>query len=128
VLQFVATRLQQCVRQSDTVSRHGGDEFVVLLSEVEDTDGATLIAEKVLEAMVGPHLVAGHRLRVTLSIGISLHPDHGEDIDAVLRNADTAMYHAKKIGRCNYQVFAPDMRLTDADSEAVTVPMHAVPR
>jgi diguanylate cyclase (GGDEF)-like protein len=109
VLQSAAKRLQACVRRSDTVSRQGGDEFVVLLAEVEQAPDAVLTAEKVIEAMAEPHLIGAHRLHVTLSIGISLYPDDGKDVEAMVRNADTAMYHAKRNGRNNYQRFTPDM-------------------
>jgi len=109
LLQSVAKRLEGCVRHSDTVSRQGGDEFVVLLSEVEAAQDAPLAAEKFIKAMAEPHLIGGHRLNVTLSIGISLYPDDGEDAEAVLTNADTAMYHAKRGGRNNYQRFTPKM-------------------
>ena len=109
LLQSVAKRLQECVRHSDTVCRQGGDEFVVLLAEVEAVQDAALTAEKLIEAMAAPHLIGGHRLHVTLSIGISLYPDDGKDVEALVRNADTAMYHAKKSGRNNYQAFTPDM-------------------
>ena len=109
LLQSAAKRLQACVRNSDTVSRQGGDEFVVLLAEVEAVSDAALAAQKLIEAMAAPHLIGGHQLHVTLSIGISLYPDDGKDVETVLRNADTAMYHAKKRGRNNYQAFTPDM-------------------
>jgi diguanylate cyclase (GGDEF)-like protein len=109
LLQSVAKRLEGCVRHSDTVSRQGGDEFVVLLSEVEAAQDAALAAEKFIKAMAEPHLIGVHRFNVTLSIGISLYPDDGEDAEAVLTNADTAMYHAKRGGRNNYQRFTPEM-------------------
>jgi len=109
LLQSVANRLQRCVRLSDTVSRQGGDEFVVLLPEAKAVQDAVLTAEKLIGAMAQPHVVGGHRLHVTLSIGISLFPDDGEDIESVVRSADTAMYQAKRNGRNNYQVFTPDM-------------------
>ena len=111
LLQSAAKRLQACVRFSDTVSRQGGDEFVVLLAEVEEVQGAVLIAEKLIEAMTEPHIIGDHRLHVTLSIGISLYPDDGKDVEAMIRNADTAMYHAKKSGRNNYQVFTSAMNV-----------------
>ncbi len=107
VLQSAATRLQTCVRLSDTVSRQGGDEFVVLLPEVEDVQEAVVTAKKLIEAMAQPHLVTGHELRVTISIGISIYPDDGQDSETVVRNADTAMYQAKKTGRNTYQLFNP---------------------
>jgi diguanylate cyclase (GGDEF)-like protein len=109
LLQSVARRLESCVRHSDTVSRQGGDEFVVLLSEVTAAQDAVLTAEKLIKAIAEPHLIGEHRLNVTLSIGISLYPDDGEDVEAVLTNADTAMYYAKRSGRNNYQRFTPEM-------------------
>lgn len=109
LLQAIAKRLQACVRHSDTVSRHGGDEFIVLLTEVKVAGDAALIAAKIIEAMAEPMLIAEHRLYVTVSIGISLYPADGVDVEALIRNADTAMYHAKKTGRNNFQVFTPDM-------------------
>ena len=109
LLQKVAKRLLACVRFSDTVSRQGGDEFVVLLAEVEEVQDATLSAEKLIKAIADPYIIDGHRLHVTLSIGISLYPDDGKDIEVVIRNADTAMYQAKRSGRNNYKLFTPDM-------------------
>lgn len=124
LLQSVAKRLQQCVRLSDTVSRQGGDEFVVLLSEAKSVQDAVLTAEKLIGAMAQPHLVGGHRLHVTLSIGISLYPDNGKDIEAVVRNADTAMYQAKRNGRNNYQVFTPDMNDRTVARHSVEQALH----
>jgi diguanylate cyclase (GGDEF)-like protein len=109
VLQSTAMRLEGCVRHSDTVSRHGGDEFVVLLSEVVAGQDAVRAAEKLIKAMAEPHFIGAHRLYVTLSIGISLYPDDGADAEAVLTNADTAMYHAKRNGRNSYRRFDPEM-------------------
>ena len=124
LLQSVAKRLQACVRLSDTVSRQGGDEFVVLLAEVEEAQDAVLTAEKLIEAMAEPHLIGGHRLHVTLSIGISLYPDDGKDIETVIRNADTAMYHAKKNGRNNYQMFTPDMNVRAVARQSIEQALH----
>jgi diguanylate cyclase (GGDEF)-like protein len=109
LLQSAARRLEACVRHSDTVSRHGGDEFVVLLSEIEAAEDAAHVAEKINEAMAEPHLIGEHRLDVTLSIGISLYPDDSADLETVLRNADTAMYYAKREGRNSYKRFSPEM-------------------
>jgi diguanylate cyclase (GGDEF)-like protein len=109
LLQSTARRLEGCVRHSDTVSRQGGDEFVVLLSEVEAVQDAARAAEKLVKVMAEPHLIGGHRLNVTMSIGISLYPDDGADAEAILTNADTAMYHAKRNGRNSYQRFGPEM-------------------
>lgn len=109
LLQSAARRLEACVRHSDTVSRHGGDEFVVLLSEIEVAQDAAHAAEKIIKSMAESHLIGEHRLNVTLSVGISLYPDDGADFETVLRNADTAMYHAKRGGRNNYTRFTPEM-------------------
>jgi diguanylate cyclase (GGDEF)-like protein len=124
LLQSAAKRLQACVRNSDTVSRQGGDEFVVLLAEVEAVRDAALTAQKLIEAMAAPHLIGGHRLHVTLSIGIGLYPDDGKDVETLLRNADTAMYHAKKSGRNNYQAFTPDMNAHAVARRAVEEALH----
>jgi len=109
LLQSVAKRLQANVRHSDTVSRQGGDEFVVLLSEVEDAQSAVLSAEKLIESVGQPHLIGGHQLLVTVSIGISLYPEDGVDAEMLMKNADTAMYHAKRAGRNNCKVYTPTM-------------------
>ena len=106
LLQSVAKRLQACVRHSDTVSRQGGDEFVVLLTEIEAPQDATLVAEKLIRAIAEPHIVGEHRILVTVSIGISIYPDDGEKAETVLTNADAAMYRAKRNGRDNFQRFA----------------------
>jgi diguanylate cyclase (GGDEF)-like protein len=125
VLQSTAKRLQACVRQSDTVSRHGGDEFVVLLEGVRSGQDAVLTAEKLLATMAEPHLVDGQRLHVTVSIGISLYPDDGQDIETVVRNADAAMYRAKQSGRNRYRLFSPDMEARTARQQPVSPP-HVV--
>ena len=105
LLQSVAQRLTACVRVSDTVCRLGGDEFVILLSEIEHVNAATHCAEKLITAVALPHIIGGHEVHVTVSIGISVCPNDGRDAEAMLKNADTAMYHAKKMGRNNYQFF-----------------------
>ena len=109
LLQLVAERLKVCIRDTDTVCRQGGDEFVILLAEIEQTRDAAPIAEKLLAAFAEPCLIAGHELHVSLSVGISIYPDDGADADAVMKNADTAMYHAKANGRNNYQFFTTEM-------------------
>jgi len=124
LLQSVAKRLHACVRLSDTVSRQGGDEFVVLLDDIEEVQDATLSAKKLIEAVGRPYLVGGHRLHVTLSIGISLYPDDGEDVETVFRNADIAMYQAKRNGRNNYQIFSPDMNIRAVARQSIEVALH----
>jgi diguanylate cyclase (GGDEF)-like protein len=124
LLQSVAKRLQGCARHSDTVSRQGGDEFVLLLPEVGEAHEAAILAEKLIEAVAQPHLVGGHILHVTLSIGICLYPDNGQDIETLIKNADTAMYHAKKCGRNNYQVFTSDMNVRAVARQSIEVALH----
>ena len=114
LLQSVAERLVAGVRTTDTVCRQGGDEFVILLAEIEQPLDATFVAEKLLAAFASPHLVDGHELYVSLSIGISIYPDDGNSVDSVMQNADTAMFHAKADGRNKYQFFRPDMNISAA--------------
>lgn len=109
VLQVVAERLVACVRTTDTVCRRGGDEFVILLSEIERIEDAARVADKLLQVFSRPQCIGGHALHVTLSIGISVYPDDGDCAETVLRNADTAMYCAKARGRNNYQFFRAGM-------------------
>ena len=97
---------------------------MVLLTEVEGVPDAVLTAEKLIEAMAQPHLVSGHRLRVTISIGISIYPDNGKDVETVVRNADLAMYQAKEIGRNNYQVFIPEMNVRAVARQSVEQALH----
>lgn len=108
-LQSAAKRLLANVRETDTVSRQGGDEFVILLSEIEHPRDATRIAEKLLAAVSLPQLIGGHELHISLSIGVSIFPDDGRDAETLMQNADTAMYHAKAAGRNNYQFFKSAM-------------------
>jgi diguanylate cyclase len=109
LLQSAARRLQSCLRGSDTVSRQGGDEFLMLLTEVTSVQDTGVIADKLKKAMAEPHLVADHQIRVTLSIGISLYPDDGTDVESLLSHADTAMYFAKRSGRNTHRRFTPEM-------------------
>ncbi len=124
LLQGVARRLQACVRQSDTVCRQGGDEFVVLLAEVETASNATLTASKLIDVMDAPFLIGEHELHVTVSIGISVYPDDGRDAEAMIRNADIAMYHAKKSGHNKYQLFAPEMNVRAVARQSVEVALR----
>ena len=109
LLQSVAACLSACVRKSDTVSRHGGDEFVIVLSQVTHVEDAAISAAKIISELKREHSIGKHCLRVTVSIGISTYPGDGEDGETLLKNADTAMYRAKEYGRDNYQFFTPDM-------------------
>ncbi len=108
LLLSVSRRLVSCVRSSDTVSRQGGDEFALLLSEVEDVAAAISAAQKVLFALAAPHLVAGEQLMVSASIGISIYPADGRDAETLIRCADSAMYRAKRTGRNKCSLFKED--------------------
>lgn len=101
----VAHRLVSSVRSSDTVSRQGGDEFAVLLTEIDDVAAAIAGAQKLLFAVAAPHLVAGEQLNITASIGISIYPIDGHDADSLISRADSAMYRAKRTGRNRCSVF-----------------------
>lgn len=111
LLQSVSRRLLTCVRGSDTVSRQGGDEFVLLLAEQKGSGEAASIAAKILAALTLPHWIDGHELITTTSIGISLYPEDGDNPEALIKSADTAMYHAKEKGRNNYQFYKDEMNL-----------------
>lgn len=111
LLRLVAGRLSVCVRDTDTICRQGGDEFVVLLSEIEEPEDAGRIAQKILSALAAPYRIDNHELHITTSIGISLYPHHGSDARTLLNNADTAMYHAKDSGSNHFQLFRADMNV-----------------
>jgi diguanylate cyclase (GGDEF)-like protein/PAS domain S-box-containing protein len=129
LLQSIAQRLLTCVRSSDTVSRQGGDEFVILLSEVAKTQDAAVSAEKILQSLSAPLAVEQHELPVTVSIGIATAPDDGNDAETLLQNADFAMYHAKDCGRNNYQFFKPEMNVRAVERQSLENDLrHAIER
>jgi diguanylate cyclase (GGDEF)-like protein/PAS domain S-box-containing protein len=109
LLRSVAGRLVASVRGSDTVSRQGGDEFVVLLPSMAHAEDAARSANKILSSLSRPQRVAEHDLQITISIGISVYPDDGSDAETLVKNADVAMLNAKDNGRNNYQFFKSDM-------------------
>lgn len=109
LLKSIADRLVTSVRNTDMVCRQGGDEFVILLAEIEQPLDAGHITENLCAAFAAPHQIDGHELYVTFSIGISVYPDDGGNVESVMQNADTAMFHAKKNGRNNYQYFKAEM-------------------
>ncbi|MFL5520009.1 MAG: putative bifunctional diguanylate cyclase/phosphodiesterase, partial [Gemmatimonadales bacterium] len=111
LLQAVAGRIEECLREGDTVARHGGDEFVVVLRDVPSAAAAGDVAEKILESLGRPFRIVTHELHVTGSIGVSVYPVDGSEADVLLRHADTAMYHAKQAGRANYQYFTESMNV-----------------
>ena len=119
LLQSIAKRLVDCVRGSDTVSRQGGDEFVVLLSEVEQSEDAAITARRMLQAVAEAHSIDQHDLHVTTSIGVSVYPDDGLDAETLIKNADTAMYQAKENGRQSYQFFKPAMNVRAVERQSI---------
>ena len=109
LLQQVASRLKKVIRKEDAVARFGGDEFTVLVSEVPSVERASAIAAAILDQLSEPFTLESNEVTVSASIGISLFPDNGNDIAALLKNADTAMYRAKERGRNNFQYFSGEM-------------------
>jgi diguanylate cyclase (GGDEF)-like protein/PAS domain S-box-containing protein len=119
VLQSVAKRLVDSIRGSDTVSRQGGDEFVVLLSEVEHSEGVATTVRRLLQVVADPHSIDQHDLYVTACIGVSTYPDDGPDTETLIKNADTAMYQAKENGRQSYQFFKPAMNVRAVERQSI---------
>ena len=119
LLQSVAQRLVGCVRHSDTVSRQGGDEFVLLLPYIEHAEDAALTAQKLLAALVLPHRIDGHTVHIGASIGISIYPDDGRDAETLIKCADSAMYHAKGNGRNNYKFFEQSMNVRAVERQFI---------
>ena len=107
LLRQVAARLQACLRMTDTVARMGGDEFVAILDRVGDAGLAVKMVEKLLATCSGDYVLGGNRRRVTLSVGISLYPRDADDVETLLKRADTAMYKAKATGKNGYQLLDP---------------------
>jgi diguanylate cyclase (GGDEF)-like protein len=110
LLKQVANRLKECLRKHDTVARTGGDEFVIVLEDVESAKAASLVGEKILEELALPISVRAHTLEISCSIGISMYPSDGNDIATLTANADVAMYQAKKSGKHAFRLFAPELR------------------
>src|SRR5690606_5348113 len=110
LLQQVAERIRASLREVDTVSRLGGDEFVMVLPELRHSDDARLIAQKLLRSLSVEFIVAGEKISITPSLGISIHPDHGDDAGMLIRIADKAMYHAKQGGRNTFRFYDSAMK------------------
>ena len=115
VLQLVAEALSTSVRASDTVSRHGGDEFLVLVSDVAHTSDAAIIAEKIIASLAVPHRIGAHVIQLATSIGISFFPDDGDDVETLIARADAAMYRAKRLPSGGF-VFHDDSPAYDESS------------
>lgn len=109
LLKAVAGRLTETLRSGDTVARDGGDEFTVLLQDINRTEDVSRVTEKIFRAFEAPLMIDGREFNVTLSIGVSIYPDDGEDEKTLLKNADIAMYQAKDAGRNNCKFFTPEM-------------------
>jgi diguanylate cyclase (GGDEF)-like protein/PAS domain S-box-containing protein len=125
LLRTVGREVTMCVRSSDTVSRHGGDEFVVVLSELEHAEDAAVGAQKIITALARPITLAGHELHITVSIGISVFPDDGEDAETLLKSADMALYHAKEQGRDCYQFFKPALNVRAVERQSIEAGLHS---
>ena len=119
LLQSTAKRLERCVRVADTVSRQGGDEFVVLLSEVEHPEDVAITARRMLKAVAEPQSIDLHDLHITTSIGLSVYPDDGLDAETLIKNADTAKSQAKDNGRQSYQFFKPAMNARAVERHSI---------
>jgi len=129
LLQVVAQRLVSCVRNSDTVSRQGGDEFVILLSEVTRARDVSFAASNILAALREPCKIGEHEIHITASIGIGIYADDGMDPGVLMKNADVAMYHAKDSGRDGYQFFTEGMNVRAVQRQAVESSLrHALER
>jgi len=110
LLKDVALRIQDCLRESDTAARIGGDEFVILLPAIETQRDAGKVGEKILHALNQPFVLAGHTLQISGSIGVAVYPEHGKDEKLLVKSADIAMYHAKKNGRNNVKMYQPGLQ------------------
>jgi len=129
LLQSVARRLLACVRKSDTVSRQGGDEFVILLSEVTHAADAAIIAGKIIAELKRRHRIGKYRLRISASIGLSTYPNDGQDAETLIKNADTAMYDAKQSGRDKCRFFNSQMSLQAVGRQSLEEQLrHALER
>jgi diguanylate cyclase (GGDEF)-like protein/PAS domain S-box-containing protein len=129
LLKAVARRLVECVRASDTVSRQGGDEFAVLLSELVHVEDATACAQKILQAIQLPYLIEADEIHTTASIGIAVYPTDGVASEALLQNADLAMYEAKERGRNNSQLYRSDLNSDATERQSLNSSLrHAIQR
>jgi len=119
LLQSVAKRVETCLRSGDSLSRVGGDEFAVMLAEVESDAELAAVARRIMAALVPPHRIAEHELHVSASVGISKYPGDGLEGDALLTSAETAMYKAKEHGRNNYKFFTVEMNAGVAERQSL---------
>jgi len=109
LLKAAAQRLTNCVRKSDTVARAGGDEFIIVLNEIRDGNDAAIVSGKILDELSRPFFIGRHEVNISGSIGISVYPNDGKDLNILKESADVAMYRAKQNGRNKYQFYAPEI-------------------
>ncbi len=109
LLQITAERLVGTVREEDTVARIGGDEFIIVLRHVSGSKNASTVALKMIEVLAQPYHVEGHIVSVSASAGVAIYPDHGEDANMLMKNADMALYEAKRAGKSTYRIFERDL-------------------
>ncbi len=119
LLKCIANRLRDCVRGPDTVSRQGGDEFIVLLQGVKKPEDAAIAAKRLLKSLSETYFMGPHNLHITSSIGVSMYPDDGPDAETLIKNADTAMYQAKENGRQSFQFFKPEMNVRAVERQSI---------
>lgn len=125
----VGRRFSAAVRESDMVARLGGDEFVIVLPDMDSADAAAHVALKVISSLLNPVRIESHELHTSPSVGISIYPSDGLSVDALMKSADTAMYHAKALGRNNYQFFAEEMNRIASERMTTEARLrHALPR
>ena len=129
LLQKASVILLETVRQEDTVARQGGDEFLILVEQVDEPQGAAVVAEKILDRLREPFSIEGQEFLVTGSIGVSIYPEQGEDVDTLIKNADAAMYRAKELGRNGYQFFSDRLTAIAQERQQLKVNLrHALKR
>jgi diguanylate cyclase (GGDEF)-like protein/PAS domain S-box-containing protein len=124
MLKEVSSQMAACIRKGDTLSRLGGDEFVVTLEGLAQAEDAAQVARKIIRALAKPLNVGGQTLNTTCSIGISIFPNDAEDGRELMKNADTAMYHAKERGRNNFQFFSPEMNVRAVERHQLETEMR----
>jgi diguanylate cyclase (GGDEF)-like protein len=125
VLKTIGSRMKECTRASDTIARLGGDEFAVILEALDERQGATIAAERVLTALRAPIAVGGKEIVVTATAGVAFHPLDAEDIDLLLHRADLALSHAKDRQRGSFRFFSPDLALlSERDQQRQTAAME----
>ena len=119
LLQSIAKRLTEQIRTPDTVSRQGGDEFVVLLQDIKNHEDVAIAAKRIIQAVSQVHSIDEHELHITASIGVSLYPEDGLNAETLMKNADTALYQAKDLGRQCYKFFKPAMNLRAVERQTI---------